>query len=511
MMSAFKEGYDCFIRLNGAGIGAGAGAAYVESVETEIEKLAKAINEPARKIDKTSVDTLKGFAAEWWHEGTFNIDAAVKGVKTRANAPDDNGLVDIFLTSGEKYSLKYYKSGNKSAKEQALTNLERYKKYCADYRSEHNGQDPPVSMEKYIKDNFPNDPYYLGQGRLIPTDQIKDAEKWLKKQIAKETGNRPEQVKRYQEALDNLTDRLKSSDGAESIPLTKEEARELAKLAKEGGFDPAEWGLTTEELITSQYIMNQAFKAGLSSALISVVLKTAPEICGIICRLITEGEVDREQFKSLGFAALSGGTEGFVRGTVAAAITTACKAGKLGLALKSLDPGIIGAITAIAINTIENAALMALGKMSKHEFSAKCTEDLVITAFSIGSGAAGAAAASALFSPAAAVYGYMIGSFVGSVVGGFVYKGAYAYAVSFCVESGSTFFGLVEQDYELPKEVLEEIGVDVFDYETTAPAWFEDEYTEPEWFEEEYNKPETVDITFLRRGVIGIGKIGYLA
>lgn len=509
-MSAFKDGYDNFIRLSGTGIGAETGAIYVDSVETEIEKLVKAMNEPTRKIDKVKVDFLKGFTAEWWHEGTFNIDAAVKGVKTRANAPDDNGIVDIFLTSGEKYSLKYYKSGDKSAKEQAMTNLERYKKYCADYRSKHNGQDPPISMEEYIKDKFPNDPYYLGQGRLIPTDQMKDAEQWLKEQIAKETGNRPEQVKRYQEALDNLTDRLKSSDGVESIPLTEEEARELARLAKEAGFDPAEWGLTTEDLITSKYIMNQAFKAGLSAALISVVLKVAPEICGIICKLIKEGKVDAEQFKSLGFAALSGGVESFVRGTVAAAITTACKAGKLGTALKTVDSNIIGAITAIAINTIENAVLMAFGKMSKHEFANKCVEDLVITVFSIGLGTAGSAVATAMFSPAAAVFGYMIGSFVGSVVGGFVYNGAYSYAISFCVESGSTFFGLVEQDYELPREVLTEIGVDVFDYETIEPEWFENEYIEPDWFENEYIQPEIIDITFLRRGVIGVGKIGYV-
>lgn len=509
-MPAFKEGYDNFIRLSGAGIGAKSGAAYVSRIEDEIEKLVKALNEPTRKIDKASIDSVKGFVAEWWHEGTFNIDAALKDAETRAYAPDDNGLVDIFLTSGEKYSVKYYKYGDRSAAQQAKTNLERYQEYCADYRRKHNGQDPTKSMEEYLKDNFPNDPYYLGQGRLIPTDQIKDAEQWLKEQIAKETGNRPEQVKRYQEALDKLTDRLKSSDGAQSIPLTEEEAKELARLAKESGFDPAQWGLTTEELITAEYIMNQAFKAGLSAALVSVVLKIAPEICGIICRLIKEGEVDAEQLKRLGFAALSGGTEGFVRGTVAAAITTACKAGKMGATLKALDPSMIGAVTAIALNTIENAVFMALGKMSRQEFANKCAEDLILTACSIGLGAAGAAAASAMFSPAAAVFGYMIGSFVGSVVGGFVYKGAYSYAVSFCVESGSTFFGLVEQNYELPKEVLEEIGVDVFEYETIEPEWFENEYTEPEWFEDESIQPETVDITFLRRGVIGIGKIGYV-
>ena len=167
-MSAFKNGYDNFVRLNGAKSGADTGAAYVGRIETEIEKLVKALNEPTRKIDRASVDSVKGFVAEWWHEGTFNIDAALKGVQTRASAPDDNGLVDIFLMPDDKYSVKYYKYGDRSAAQQAKTNYERYKEYCADYRSRHNGQNPTVTAEEYIKDKFPDDPYYLGQGRLIP-------------------------------------------------------------------------------------------------------------------------------------------------------------------------------------------------------------------------------------------------------------------------------------------------------------------------------------------------------
>lgn len=472
-MSAFREGYDNFVRLNGAKLGADIGAAYVGRIEIEIEKLVNALNEPTRKIDRASVDTVKGFAAEWWHEGTFNIDAALKDVKTRASAPDDNGLVDIFLTSGDKYSVKYYKNGNKSAAQQAKTNYERYMEYCADYRRRHGGQNPTVTAEEYIKDKFPNDPYYLGQGRLVPADQMKDAQKWLKRKIAEEAnGGRAEQVKRYQEALDKLSDRLKSGDGAESLPLTEAEAKELAKLAKEGGFDPAEWGLTTESLMEFEYIMNQAFKAGLSAALVSVVLKVAPEVCGIICKLIENGEVDAEQFKHLGFAAVSGSAEGFVRGTVAAAVITACKAGLLGEMLKKVNPGTLGAITAIAMNTIQNACLLAIGKMSKHDFACKCAEDLVVTVCSAGMGTAAAAAATVLFSPPAAVLGYMIGSFVGSVVGSFVYKGVYSCVISFCVESGSTFFGLVDQNYELPKDILAKIGVKVFDYEKFEPTRF---------------------------------------
>lgn len=511
MMSAFKDGYDNFIRLNGAELGADAGAAYVVRIEDEIKKLVKALNEPTRKIDKASIDSVKGFVAEWWHEETFNIDAVLKDVETRANVPDDNGLVDIFLMPGGKYSVKYYKHGDKSAAQQAKTNYERYKEYCEQYRYGHNGQNPTVTMEEYLKDKLPNDPYYLGQGRLIPSDQMKDAQEWLKRKIADEAnGGRPEQVKRYQETLDKLTDRLKSSDGAESIPLTELEAKELAKLAKEGGFDPAEWGLTTEKLMEFEYIMNQAFKAGLSAALVSVVLKVAPEICGIICKLIKDGEVNVEEFKRLGFAAVSGSAEGFVRGTVAAAVTIACKAGLMGETLKTLNPSIMGAITAIAMNTIQNACLLVVGKISKHDFACKCAEDLIITACSIGGGMAVASAVTVLFTPASAVLGYMIGSFVGSVVGGFVYRGVYTCVLSFCTESGSTFWGLVDQNYELPQDILEKIGVEVFEYEKFKPIRYTYERFQPKRFEYKRFEAIKINVTFLRRGVIGVGRIGYV-
>lgn len=64
--------------------------------------------------------------------------------------------------------------------------------------------------------------------------------------------------------------------------------------------------------------MKQALKAGLNAATISIVLRTAPEIINAIKYLIENGEVDEEQFKKIGFAALRGGSEGFVRGTVSA-------------------------------------------------------------------------------------------------------------------------------------------------------------------------------------------------
>lgn len=511
-MLSFKDGYETFVRVNGAQVGVDHGAEYISNIETEIEKLTNAINNPSRKLSD-DIHSAKGYLAEWWHEGSFNIDAAVKGVKTRADAPDDNGIVDIFL-NGDKYQVKYYKDGIASAEAQAKTVLQHFKEYCSKYRREHNGQEPTKTLEEYMKEhNFidKNDPYYLGQGRLIPVDQLKNAHDWLRDKILKESnGGRPDQIKRYQEALDKLTDRLKSRDGAESIPLTEEESRELAKLAKEAGFDPADWGLTTEELVQFDYIMKQAFYAGLSAATISFILKVAPEVCGIIWKLIKNSQVNVEDFKRLGFAALEGSSQGFIRGTIAAAITTSVKAGAFGTTVKAMNPTIIGAIVAISLNTVQNACLMSFGKMSKSEFAEHCAQDLIVTTCAIGMGVAGGAIATAMFTPAAAIYGYMIGSFIGSVVGSFVYKGVYSCFMSFCVESGSIFFGLVDQNYELPVDVLKSMGAKVFEYEKFEPKRFEYQKFEPKRFEYQKFKPVKIDVKFLRRGVIGVSTIGYV-
>jgi len=104
----------------------------------------------------------------------------------------------------------------------------------------------------------------------------------------------------------------------------------------------------------------------------------------------------------------------------------------------------------------------------------------------------------------------MLGSFVGSVLGSFVYKTAYSCAISYCIDTGCTFFGLVEQNYTLPENVLKEMGVKVFEYEKFIPKHFEPLVFEPKRFNAPQFEPLKLQITVLRRGVIGISAIGYI-
>ena len=216
------------------------------------------------------------------------------------------------------------------------------------------------------------------------------------------------------------------------------------------------------------------------------------------------GEINAEQFKKIGFAAVSGGAEGFIRGSVSAAITASCKAGLLGEALKSVDSTIVGTVTVLTMSVIKNAFQVALGKKTRTQLSGELVRDMYISACSLIGGGISQAFIEV------PVLGYMIGSFVGSIIGSFTYNIGYKAVVSFCVDSGFTMFGLVEQDYTLPKEIIEQMGIETFEYESFQYDTFEPEVFSFDTFETDIFEPDTLDITFLRRGVIGVSKVGYV-
>jgi hypothetical protein len=397
--------------------------------------------------------------------------------------------------------LKYYANGRESAKAQATSIFQRFKEYQA-----HGGKD---SLRKFLTDRqydtdaVLNDPIYSGQLRLIPRDQMVEATEWLKDMIEKEGARRPEQVQRYKETLALLRDRIADSQGNESISLSKQDAEHLATLIRQGKFDAARFGLTTKELLSFEAIMKASLKAGMSAAVISLAIKVGPEIVKAIDYLIENGEIDEEQFEKIGFAALSGSADGFVRGTISAAITTCCKGDLLGEGLKEISPGLVAVVTVIAMNTTKNAYSVARGKMTRTELSNELMKDMIVSGASYAGGVIGQAAIEV------PVLGYLIGSLVGSLVGTFIANTGHSAVLSFCAETGITMFGLVKQDYVLPDDVIKEIGVATFDYESFEVDSFEPEGFSYDTFDYETFQPDGLEIQFLRRGVIGISKVGY--
>ena len=112
--------------------------------------------------------------------------------------------------------------------------------------------------------------------------------------------------------------------------------------------------------------------------------------------------------------------------------------------------------------------------------------------------------------PPLSVAAYMLGSLVGGVIGGFVYNAGKSLFMSFCVESGCTFFGLVDQNYQLPQEIIDEIGIEVFEYEKFEYDKFQFDRFEFDRFTPDTFEFDKFGISIIRRGVIGVGKIGYI-
>lgn len=511
-MTNISDGYSFFEKNTGSYTAAVMGDNYVGAVNDSIQTLIDDLN--SFKGYKTDPGALKGDIAEFWHSDTFNINAILRASSNRTDVDRSHDFAspDISSNFGSVIGLKYYKDGIESAKQQAKSIEERFREYQA-----NGGID---SKEEFLAkrglddpDQLLSAPIYGGQVRIIPTEQLKEAEEFLRKKYLKELKNRPDQAARYKETLDMLSDRIKDGEGTESIVLSKADAEKLAILAKEGGVSEETLkalGISTEDLIGFDYIIQQSFKAGLTSATISLVLKVAPEIYKAIYQLVSDGVVDSEHFKKVGFDAIDGGSEGFIRGSVSAAITTACKAGLWGESLKNIEPSVVGAVTVIVMDTIKNSFKVAVGKMERVELVNELTKEMYVSACSL---IAGGLTQSVIEIP---VFGFMLGSFVGSMFGSITYDIGYGMAMSFCVDSGFTMFGLVKQDYTLPIEVMKQIGLDVFEYEKFEPDIFKPDLFEPDMFVPDTFKPDTfvtedgVDFTYLRRGVIGINTIGYL-
>ena len=497
-MDGFKEGYEFFEKHTGNFAGHATGVHYVNAVESEIKKLVNNLND--FETSGARIDTLKGDVAEFWHAGTFNIKAAINSSKNRVQVDRSHAFGSADITGvnfDAEFGLKYYKDGESSAFQQSKSILNRFNEYKTRGRNDN--------LELYLEERGLsaetdlNSPVYSGQYRVIPSDQLKEATMFLERKIREEAVKRPEQVHRYEETLKLLRDKVKDNEGNESIALSEQEARELASLSKEGGVNSEGLHLTTEELIKFTNILRQAYKAGLTAATISMVLRVAPEVLNAIAYLIKNGEIEEGQFKKIGFAAITGAGEGFVRGTVSAAITASCKAGLCGSAMKSIDPSIVGAVTVLVMNSMKNSYQVTTGNMSRAEMVNELIKEMFVTTCALSMGAA---SQSLIEIP---VLGYMIGSFVGSVAGSVIYSSIYNPVLSFCVDSGFTLFGLVDQNYELPEEVLKEIGIEVFEYKK-----FEFKKFEVQKKKNRKSNYTRFDTTFLRRGVIGVNCIGYM-
>lgn len=514
--NSFKDGFNYFERyvstFGGSIVNESTSIEYLADIESEIRTLETEINNRLGNANPQ----LKGYVAEDWVRGTFNIDAASKRTGERVWTPPANDFASADLQGswGGAYQSKYYGDAKHSATVQAESYKQSYNEYLSHCRRKGL---PEPSMEEYLSQRGVdpkidvNLPIYQSQARLIPADQMEDAIKELEWRIKSEP--RLEQVARYQDTLNKLTDRVRSPHGAESTPLTEEESKTLAELSRRGNFDPRRFDITLAKKADYLYLLQNTISSGLSAAFISSVLKTAPDIAKALLKLVLDGKIEKEDLKKIGTDACNGATRGFVNGFTVAAIRNSCALGFFGDSMQkaALDlnnkafNNVVVLLSTVAIETIYDSIKLSAGKLSNQEFSQRLEKRLFISGCSF----VGGTIVQGLM-PTAPIVGYLIGSFVGSVLGGIMYEVKENFFMSLCVYNGYTFFGLVTQDYGLPDELLKKLGLETFKFESFNAESVRMETINLESFEQERFESEIINIAMLKRGVIGVRKIGYI-
>lgn len=476
--SAVRQGWAFATEILGADVAANMGASYVDAIEQAIKQLEDNINN--HQYRNLGIGQLQGYMLEEWGSGTFNVDAVAADSADRAAVLHSTAKdsVDIQLDSGKAYSAKSYVTAEKTAKAQA----------------------------RFTPDT--GNASYKGQGRLVPSDQLTDARAAAHREALRNQPIRSEVSEAYAETETELTDTIKNEEGISSRSASRKELEEIAKESKDKSFNAEEHGVSVESAIKTEYLLKQALKAGYTAAAVTVAVQLAPEIYKAIDFLIKHGELDVQQIKKMGTKGISAGAEGFLRGSVSSSLKIMCDAGVLGEAFKGINPTVLGTVVALVMQTVKNSILVAAGKMTTKQMGSAFVDTVVVSGgYLIGTHIGGIIGQSLGFE--LPVVGYLLGSLIGTSFC-VLYNIGKKKLISFCVDTGFTCFGLVEQNYELPEEVMNELGVETIPIPRTQIDRVEIPRAHARTTDINKTDYETIDITVLRRGVIGVNRIGYV-
>lgn len=375
-LTKFKEGWDYSVEFLGAQYSAVMTSEYIGNVEAALTNLKTDMNASMGSARGTAQEA--GFLAEKWATDTFNIDAVASGSAERATTVGSTelGSVDVATTYGENASLKYYQDASGTASAQAKSIMRAY----YDYANSTAGE--PMSLKEYLDthgydgDMAHDELYasiYEGQTRIIPTDQMADATKYLQGKIdrlAPAAGGdvTDVQIAAYEETMKNLRDRLQAPDGTQSKPLTYEELQAIAEVSKEGEFKPEDFGVSLSTVISPKYIVKQSIGTGVEVAAINTALTVGPDVFSILKEAAQTGIIDKDALQDAGVEGAIAASEGFVEGSVSRMVATLCQTGAFGEALKSADPSVVATLTVLIIEGAIHGYELAQGKITAEEY-----------------------------------------------------------------------------------------------------------------------------------------------
>lgn len=511
-MNDFERGYSFACNQEVAAIAAQLGADYINNVNQAIETLYDSMNAYDYYINtKPAQESLKGFIAEEWASGTANVDAAVKGKPLIMETKNSTALgsIDVGAIKGvdaPSYQLKVYSSPKATIDALGKTLRDAYKSSNTD------GSIPfdEWAASKGFSGAKPIDLLYGDQFGLVSSDKLDACKVEAFRRLAKaKVLGKLDEVERWQKVSEGLTDRVRLKNGVESKPLAMEEARRKAiEVTERRKLKPQDDGMTAEQVVKTQNLMNQALKAGATAAAISAALKVAPEIYKAIDYLITEGELDEDSLRAIGAATADGGATGFVNGSATAAITIAAGKGMFGQTIKAalskpLGSNVIGALVVLVVETSKDAYFVACGKRTVQDLQRNLIQGTYVAVFSLVGAAVGN-----LIAPGSGV-AMIVGSLVGSAVGGLTFSPVQTCVMKVSVEYGFSFFGLIDQDYRLPDDVLDKRGVKTASVKTVEPIRSSIEVEKTKRASVKQARLHTVEYKALSRDLISVNKVGY--
>lgn len=403
---------------------------HIAEINRAIDALNTSINENPN-VDRYDVTHLKGFLAEEWHARTFNINAVENYSENRAYTLNSNekNSVDVATSFDTDYSLKYRSTADRSVSEQS-----RY------------------SHETGVSD-------YYGMERLIPSDQLEEGRHIAERRILSNSQSRPELSAAYAETAEHLTDRISDNQGSESIPLSLKTSEKIAKESKTGSFYAENYVIIRPEELRINFVRN-GLRAGFTSAGFRILLQIVPELFKTIDFLVKNKELDISAVKKSGKNILTAGGEGFLQGSAAYLFTCAIQQGWLGTAAQTFDPAIIGAMTAVLVNTVKSTLLLYRRRISFSD----AKNSWVNTVFSCGCFlSAGTLTASLGWQIPG--FSFFSGSLLACALMAVYYWGREKF-ISIVEKSGFLFFGPVDENSQIPAGSAE-----LFDFDTTP--WIE--------------------------------------
>lgn len=446
---------------------ADAAGGYVDSVESAINSLVDSV--VLGTANTKGIDYAKGDAAEFWHAGTLDLDATRRGLESDVWTPRDTSPSDIAfgIARADPAQVKYYKTAEDTAR--------------------------AISR-----------PDYAEMTKVVPSDQLDGVKEEAARLASRNVDTRPLMSDSYADTARNATDHL-SHGGAESRPLTESDSRHLVQEARQDGdLSRKEWGLSPQQVIQLEDLAREALNAGAHAAALSAALQLAPIVITAIQQSLRNGELDLEELGRLCRAAPVAALRSGISGAVTAALVTATRSGMLGEALVAVPPGLIAATVVLAINSTQTAFRAARGEITWSQASLIIAQDgLVLTGSMIG----GVLGQAIIPVP---LLGAVVGNLVGATLARVAVGGGSTLLMGLAVERGWTIFGLVDQDYSLPPETLQAVGWELLDVDplNTDPLDFDTLDVEP--LDVEPFSPNGVSIRILRRGMIEVGKFGYI-